>query len=247
MKKKEIPDIHIKKIHRHDCNQAEGLVVVIDVIRAFTTAAVAFSRGVEKIILVSTPEEAFDLRKKHPDYLLMGEVDGYPIEGFDFGNSPHEISKHQLQDKILVQRTSSGTQGVLGCAHAEHILTASFVIGQATLERIWKLNPDKVTFVITGEKGGGGEDWALADYLEGCLKGEKLHPEAFLKRVIASPNAQQAFNDPVCKRCSRADLDIVIDSDRFPFSTEVFREAKHLVLKPVNSFGLAWSMCGDLE
>ena len=32
--------------------EAQGTVVIIDVYRAFTTAAIAFSKGAEKIILV---------------------------------------------------------------------------------------------------------------------------------------------------------------------------------------------------
>ena len=43
---------------------AEGVVVVIDVFRAFTTAAVAFSRGVEKIIMVAEVEEALRLKEQ---------------------------------------------------------------------------------------------------------------------------------------------------------------------------------------
>ena len=44
--------------------RAKGTVVVIDVFRAFTTAAVAFARGVEKIILTAEPDEALALRKR---------------------------------------------------------------------------------------------------------------------------------------------------------------------------------------
>ena len=44
--------------------QAEGTVVIIDVYRAFTTAAVAFLKGAEKIILVAEVEEALALRKE---------------------------------------------------------------------------------------------------------------------------------------------------------------------------------------
>ncbi|MGB8252244.1 MAG: 2-phosphosulfolactate phosphatase, partial [Anaerolineaceae bacterium] len=52
------------------CSTAIDLVVAIDVLRAFTTAAYLFSKGVKEIILVADVEEAFDLRKKMPECLL---------------------------------------------------------------------------------------------------------------------------------------------------------------------------------
>ena len=41
-----------------NAGEATGHVVVIDVLRAFTTAAYAFAAGIEEIELVATPEEA---------------------------------------------------------------------------------------------------------------------------------------------------------------------------------------------
>ena len=72
--------------------EAEGTVIIIDVFRAFTTAAVAFSRGAEKIILVAEVEEALELRERGVGDLCIGEVAGERPEGFDFGNSPFEMS-----------------------------------------------------------------------------------------------------------------------------------------------------------
>ena len=64
------------------------MVVVIDVIRAFTNAAFAFSRGAKEIYPVSTVEEALQFKAQYPEVLACGEVGGIPPEGFDFGNSP---------------------------------------------------------------------------------------------------------------------------------------------------------------
>jgi 2-phosphosulfolactate phosphatase len=220
----------VNKIHRMECHHVDGLVVVIDVIRAFTTAAFAFAGGAEKIILVKTVEEAFGIHANHPEYLLMGEVDGYPIKGFHFGNSPVEIANQELKGKTLIQRTSSGTQGVVNSIKADRILTSSFVVAKATLKKILQAKPDKVTFVITGYTQGGQEDWALADYLEECIKNENIHPQPYIERVINSPSARGAIENSENLRCSRADLDEVIKIDHFPFAMEVFREnGKHVM------------------
>jgi hypothetical protein len=58
------------------CSAAAGAVVVIDVIRAFTTAAFAFGAGAGRILLVDTVEEALALRQRTPGARVMGEVGG---------------------------------------------------------------------------------------------------------------------------------------------------------------------------
>ena len=100
-------------VNLEDCHTVKGIVIVIDVLRAFSTAAHAFSRGAKEILLVSTVEEALALRSQISDSKVMGEVGGLPPEGFDFGNSPTHISKEDLSGVTLIQRTGAGTQGAV--------------------------------------------------------------------------------------------------------------------------------------
>ena len=104
-----------------------GLAVVIDVFRAFSTAAYAFDRGAAEVVLVGPVEEAFALRRRWPDALIMGEVDGRRVDGFDFGNSTSVIARADLSGRRLIQRTSAGTQGVLAAQGADEIVLGSFV------------------------------------------------------------------------------------------------------------------------
>ncbi len=224
----------IHKIHRRNGTSACGVVVVIDVIRAFTTAAFAFSKGAEKIVLVKEVQDAFNLHKVNPEWKLMGEEGGgYPIDGFHFSNSPAEIEAHDLTGKTLVQRTSSGTQGVVSCAHAGKMLISSFVVANGTLKRIREMQPDDVTFVITGETCGGEEDYALADYLEASLLGKNPDPAHYLDRVLESKSAKYALANPHDHRCLKKDLDNVVAIDRFPFAMEVMHENGHQVARMV--------------
>src|ERR1051325_2322138 len=89
------------------CHSATGLVVVIDVIRAFTNAAFAFSRGAREINPVATGEEALKVKAEVPNSMACGEVGGSPPEGFDFGNSPTQTNKLDLNERILVQCTGA--------------------------------------------------------------------------------------------------------------------------------------------
>lgn len=208
--------IEVRKIPLSQCNKARGLVVVIDVLRAFTTAAYAFGAGAEEIILVSTVEEAFALKEKNPSLLLMGEECGQKIEGFDFGNSPTEIASANLQGKRLVQRTSAGTQGVIRCKNASAIYTSSFAVADATYKLIRNLSPHKVTFVTTGNDQCD-EDHALADYLSEKLKKKRINPKPYLDRVTHSHDAQTYISEEY-----QRDVQMATKIDNFPFAMKVF-------------------------
>jgi hypothetical protein len=58
--------------------RASGVVVIIDVLRAFTTAAVAFAKGATRITMVASVEEALVLRQQGAGQICMGEVGGRP-------------------------------------------------------------------------------------------------------------------------------------------------------------------------
>src|SRR5262245_30836648 len=121
------------------CAEANGLVVVIDVLRAFTNAAFVFSRGAGEIYPVSKVNEALEFKAANANSLACGEVNGIPPEGFDFGNSPSQVLTLDLAGKIIVQRTGAGTQGVTRSLNAGTMLAASFVIADATRRYIQKL------------------------------------------------------------------------------------------------------------
>ena len=124
--------------------RAKGTVVIVDVFRAFTTAAVAFSRGVSRIIMVAEPPEALGLREQGLGEFCVGEINGIRPEGFDFGNSPFEMSKADLEGKTIIQSTRAGTVGVAAATEAERIYVASLVIARATAQAIIRDDPPVV-------------------------------------------------------------------------------------------------------
>jgi 2-phosphosulfolactate phosphatase len=222
-----------KRVTLETCSDATGTVVVIDVLRAFTTAAFAFSAGAKEIILVHEIAEAFALQQRIPSVLLMGEVDGFPIEGFDYGNSPSALMNLDLTGQRLIQRTSRGTLGVVRSTQANMILTSCFCCARATADFILDHAPDRVTFVITGlgENGLGDEDVACADYLESLLQGHQPTPKPFLARVRESVTGQ-LFLDPSYPELPADDLPCCTDLDRFDFALLVRRKNGLLVMKP---------------
>jgi 2-phosphosulfolactate phosphatase len=216
-----------------DCHTAKGVVILIDVLRAFSTAAYAFSRGAKEIILVSGVEEALTLKSRIPNSKAMGEVGGLPPQGFDFGNSPTHISAEDLSGLTLVQRTGAGTQGAVRSQNAEVMLASSFVVADATVRFIKRLDVDEVTFVITGRHASrGDEDLACAEYLEELLKGNSPNPEPLIKRVFDSRDAIQHL-DPLELAFPLSDLDYCTGIDKFNFAMPITREAGKLIMRSV--------------
>jgi len=99
-----------------NCDHADGVVVVIDVLRAFSTAAYAFGAGAKSIKMVGEVEEALALKAQMANALIMGEVNGIKPESFDYGNSPTEITLQNLAGKNIAHigryaRRSAQRQG----------------------------------------------------------------------------------------------------------------------------------------
>lgn len=213
--------MNFKHFTNENCQTANGVVVVIDVLRAFSTAAYAFAAGAANIILVADVEEAITLKVKLPDAIIMGEVHGIKPEEFDFGNSPTEIIQQDLIGKTLIQRTSAGTQGVVQSVNAGELFTSSFVVADATVRAIQGLEPEEVSFVITG-RYFDSEDKACADYLEACLSGETPDPEPYLEQVRT---ALELGHMPAEKfPYIASDVDYCTRLDAFPFAMPVTRE-----------------------
>jgi len=108
---------------------AEGTAVVIDVLRATTTAIRALANGCLEVIAVEEIADALalarDLSRRGP-VLLGGERRGLPIPGFDLGNSPHEYTQEVCTGRRLVLTTTNGTRAMVRAARAKITLLASF-------------------------------------------------------------------------------------------------------------------------
>lgn len=102
--------------------------IVIDVIRATSSLTVIASKKPESIILTTTIGKATKIasqQKVHP--LLCGERKGLPPEGFDFGNSPAEYFKADLQGKTVIFTSSNGTRAVADLLVAPKVLLGCFL------------------------------------------------------------------------------------------------------------------------
>ncbi len=133
--------------------QAEGLTVVIDVFRAFSLEAYLISQGAERIYPIGEMEEAFEMKRSHPDWLLFGERGGAMVEGCDFGNSPSSVAGMDFTGKTIIHSTSAGTQGIVNAVGADEIITGSLVNAAAVANYIRSKNPEVVSLCAMGNSG----------------------------------------------------------------------------------------------
>ena len=215
-----------------DAREATGITIIIDVFRAFTTAAIAFDRGATQITLVAEADDALELHRSGVGDLLMGEVDGKRPDGFDFGNSPYEISQADVVGKSLVQSTRAGTVGVAAAENADTIYLGSFVVAQATAEAIQRRGPEVVSIIAMGDQGRvrSDEDEQCGIYLRNIMEGRKPEFDA-VKSLILTGGATQKFFDSGQPQFHPQDVELAMELDRYPFAMRITREDGLLVAR----------------
>lgn len=228
-------DHSARYVARWELEGVGGAVAAIDVLRAFTTAAYAFGAGAEAVWLVSGVEEALALKARLPGALAMGEEHGRRPEGFDFSNSPVAVAAANLRGRVLVQRTSAGTQGVVAATGAERLFAASLVCASATAAALTATGLGTPTYVITGRFPDapdlGDDDELVADYIERARLGQPLDAAEVARAVAATDEAARTLAvgeghvDP-------ADIAYAVDVDRFDFAMEVHRVDGGLRMRP---------------
>lgn len=135
MEKTVIIDCFPESIQRYMSGCA---VILIDVIRATTTAVTAVAAG-RRCFPVASVDDALATAARLQRPLLVGEMGGNMPYGFDLTNSPAEIARRRDVNRPIVLLSSSGTQLVdnargcdaafLACFRNVHA-TAEYMIGR---------------------------------------------------------------------------------------------------------------------
>lgn len=224
-----------RHVVRWELDDVTGPVVVVDVIRAFSTAAYAFGSGAEAIYLVAGVEEALQFKADHRDVLAMGEDRGRRPEGFDFPNSPVALAQAEVAGRTLVQRTSAGTQGVVGARHATRLWAASLVCASATARAVDAAGLGPPAYVITGcfpdaADTSGGDDRLAADLIERARRGHDLDATATSRALLATEEARRTLSLGA-QHCHPLDIEYAARVDVFDFAMEVRRDEVGLRLE----------------
>jgi 2-phosphosulfolactate phosphatase len=195
----------------------EEAVVVIDVLRAFTTVPWLLQQGASRVLAVGSRDHARRLAAcELPDALLAGEHGGRRVPDFDLGNSPHDLRGRDLGSRPVVLRTSAGTQGLVRTSGSRLLLAASFTVADATARALRSASVRRVTFVITGASLGrdGDEDLACAELIAARLHGRDPDVSPYLARVGRS-DAGRVFGPGGPDWANPQDRELACQVDRF--------------------------------
>ncbi len=211
------------KLHRlsgiEGSQEARGVTAIIDVFRAFTCEPLMYHFGAVDIILVHNIETC---RRFTGKALLVGEENGYPIEGFDLTNSPSQIiakGRPFFEGRTVIHRTTSGIAGALEAFKgSDEVLLASFVNTRATAQYVLEMAPDEVSIVAMGVAHGTKtpEDELCGDYLESLLTVSPYDHIDALDWILGDESSQKFLRGDK-PYYPREDVVICLQRDLFDF------------------------------
>lgn len=138
----------------------DSVAVVIDVIRATSTIAVALTQGATGVQPVADVSDAFALKARNPDAILAGERGGEPLPGFDLGNSPEEFTRKRVKRRRVILTTTNGTQALAAGVGARQVIAACLLNLDAVAARLREIGPPWIV-LCAGCNGHFGVDDAV--------------------------------------------------------------------------------------
>src|SRR5262249_45978876 len=170
-----------------DLRPAE-VAVVIDVLRATSTATQALSAGYGRVMCAETLALALELRA--PGRVVAGERNGTKPPGFDQGNSPAEAAERRGDEFVLA--TTNGAPTIVAAAGlAPRVVLACLFNLDAVIRAVSSHSQADVQIVCSGTDGAAAlEDVYVAGRLSAALAGERTDAALVAEAVVrAFPTA----------------------------------------------------------
>jgi 2-phosphosulfolactate phosphatase len=147
-------DLHFVPHQTDEMLLRDKTIVVIDVLRASTTIAVALHHGAKEIIPATTVESAVKISGNlfGDVTLLGGERNGKIVEGFHLGNSPFDYSEERVRGKSIIFSSTNGSQAMAKSRYAREMVVCGFVNMSAVVDFLKEPERD-FTIVCAGNNG----------------------------------------------------------------------------------------------
>jgi 2-phosphosulfolactate phosphatase len=170
-------------------------VILVDVLRTCTTAAMLFEGGLESLEIVDKLKLARQ-RAEDTGATLLGEREGLPPEGFNYGNSLAEIRDIAISTSAVI--TSENAPKALALvADAKTLLLGSLYNADAVAKTALQHSNSEIFVVCSGFLGQEDlDDTLAAGYLAASLK--TLNPSVGLEGASRfAISLMKAFPDPL--------------------------------------------------
>lgn len=209
----EPADVRVLELEETDRLDSGETAVVVDVLRASSTIAVAFGRGARSVHPVHSPEDARRTAEVLDDPLLVGERNRGSLDGF-VDNSPATLDKMDLSGREIVLTTTNGTRALLACRKARRVVPGGLVNASRLAER---LAGERVALVAAGWEGEPAEDdAACCAFLAELLGGGTPDLDETLEELEASTSARK-----LREHGKGEDVDICLSLDAAPVVPEL--------------------------
>jgi 2-phosphosulfolactate phosphatase len=151
--------------------RAADVAVVIDVLRATSTATQALAAGYRQVLCAASIETARSLRRT--GRVLAGERHCLMPPGFDQGNSPLDAARVHGRDLVLA--TTNGAPAIVAAAAgARTVLLACLLNEDAVIARLRSVDGADIQLVCAGTDGSPAlEDTYAAGRICAALRGPR--------------------------------------------------------------------------
>jgi 2-phosphosulfolactate phosphatase len=178
------------------------LAVVIDVLRATSTATQALAAGYRAVICADSVERA--RRMRGPRRVLAGEERCRTPDGFDQGNSPGEAAT--VRGEELVLATTNGAPAIVTAAGtASTVVLACLLNLEAVLDELDAGCWDDLQIVCAGTNGAPAlEDIYVAGRIAARLQGPRTDA------ALAAAAVARAYPTPLAALGENADARMLL-------------------------------------
>lgn len=164
--------------------------VLVDVFRSTSTMPIILTRGGEKIIPTASVSNAKELKKKNPEFLVVGERYGMKVPGFDMNNSPSDAMIAQLEGKTVIFTSTNGTKVLKKIYPTGKVYISSFINFTSTYLKLKDL--DRVDIIVSNRPDGpADEDYIYAEFLRSWLLGNSPPFEEAAERIRKSKGSMR--------------------------------------------------------
>lgn len=182
----------------------KAVAIVVDALRASASITLLLHGGASEVIVVTEVVEARAYCSAHPGALLVGERDGLKVDGFDFGNSPTEIQRADVQGKPVVFTSTTGAQRMVACLGASAIVVGTTINATAVARQAAALAQAAnvpVVIIPAGLATHPGfvaeEDWlgavVLATHIGIPINRDSIAPFQHFQQLIRAPGLFEGF------------------------------------------------------